>query len=215
MREKLVEEMGEAEFQEVCEDLKEITACMKRIRTQHLKRKRADLAGQIWNAYVEQRYSDMHKLRVIYQGNGRGPKRRYCYSPRTNWNAQTWEEELGKEAKEGGLAGVRIDCEAELSHYRYRCEQDYELVHPDADLHHLVKQDRRAMLRHCKRAAERRAYPSWGLPTEAVWLLLRPTVNLESPNKLSEMIERRMIRAAERTEEEEEMEKLTTEYTHR
>eukprot|EP00959_Pyramimonas_sp_CCMP1952_P360352 7545931-Pyramimonas_sp.AAC.1 len=100
----MVDCKGEEEFLDVCEDLREITACMKKIRKQYLLRKRADLAGQIWNAYVEQRYSDMHKLRVLYQGNGRGPKRRYYYSPRTGWNNRTWEEELGKAAKDGGLA---------------------------------------------------------------------------------------------------------------
>eukprot|EP00959_Pyramimonas_sp_CCMP1952_P087840 1837939-Pyramimonas_sp.AAC.1 len=64
------------------------------------------------------------------------------------------------------------------------------------------------MLRYCRRAAKRRAYPSWGLPTEAVWLLLQPNVNMESPNKLGEMNEQRQIRHAEKMEEE-EMEKFT------
>eukprot|EP00959_Pyramimonas_sp_CCMP1952_P013210 278801-Pyramimonas_sp.AAC.1 len=62
-RMKLHEHLGEEEFSQVCEDLKEVSACMKRLRQQRMQRRRADLAAQIWAAYTEQRFSDMHKLR--------------------------------------------------------------------------------------------------------------------------------------------------------
>eukprot|EP00959_Pyramimonas_sp_CCMP1952_P256526 5358428-Pyramimonas_sp.AAC.1 len=101
--------------------------------------------------------------------------------------------ELGTAAADRGLAGVRTNWEDELNHYWFDCEVS-ELAHLDADPLHLVQKDRRDMLRHCRGAAERRGYPGCRLPAEAVLPFLQPTVNLESPNKLSEIVEREMVK---------------------
>eukprot|EP00959_Pyramimonas_sp_CCMP1952_P401439 8411593-Pyramimonas_sp.AAC.1 len=64
------------------------------------------------------------------------------------------------------------------------------------------------MLQYSKRAGKRRAWPEWGLPVEATWLLLDPQINLSSPDELSKRREARTIREAEKRNDEEELEKL-------
>eukprot|EP00959_Pyramimonas_sp_CCMP1952_P136928 2865076-Pyramimonas_sp.AAC.1 len=46
MRAKLVEYVGEGDFDEVCEDLKEVSARVKRVRQEHMQREKADLAAR-------------------------------------------------------------------------------------------------------------------------------------------------------------------------
>eukprot|EP00959_Pyramimonas_sp_CCMP1952_P128564 2688336-Pyramimonas_sp.AAC.1 len=80
----------------------------------------------------------------------------------------------------------------------------------DHDLMARVAQDRWSMLQCSKRAGKRRAWPEWGLPVEATLLLLDPKINLGSPDELSERREARAIREAEKRNDEEELEKLSS-----
>eukprot|EP00959_Pyramimonas_sp_CCMP1952_P398772 8355725-Pyramimonas_sp.AAC.1 len=56
------------------------------------------------------------------------------------------------------------------------------------------------MLKYCKKAAERRAWPRWGVPVELTWMILDPSTHLEHPELLSRQIELSRIRAAEKKE---------------
>eukprot|EP00959_Pyramimonas_sp_CCMP1952_P372645 7803510-Pyramimonas_sp.AAC.1 len=53
----------------------------------------------------------------------------------------------------------------------------------DHDLLECVGRDRRSMLKYCKKAKKRRAWPARGPPVEATPLLLDPTTQLSDPSE--------------------------------
>ena len=80
-------------------------------------------------------------------------------------------------------------------------------MHDDAELRDLVRQDRYAMEKYLRRCKKRRAWPSWGLPSEASLMLLSPTIYMQSPHKNSETLAARAATRAERAEDEEDLER--------
>eukprot|EP00959_Pyramimonas_sp_CCMP1952_P138277 2894015-Pyramimonas_sp.AAC.1 len=97
---------------------------------------------------------------------------------------------------EGGWEKVRSD-------YEQGCEEDEEeMLYDSVDLRHLVRSDKAAMLQYLRHAKRRRAWPQWGLPSEASLLILAPNINMKGPNRASEVVAERMARAAEEDEEE-------------
>ena len=80
----------------------------------------------------------------------------------------------------------------------------------DAELVWAAEQDKQAMIKYCKRANKRRAFPPWGIPTEMTWTILNLAVNLTDPNELTKQKEQRAIQRAEEREDEEELEQYTT-----
>ena len=160
-------------------------------------------------AYQQNNHSEMHKQRVRYQGNGRGPKKRYYYSPKSHWDARKWEQELAEHPHQGGLAASRLDLEEWYEeHEHYHSTQLPLPVTPE--LMGLAQRDEASMLQYCRKAAKRRAFPEWGVPVELTWMVLDPRVNVGDPNQLSDQIEAARIRAAEQREDEDELAMYTT-----
>eukprot|EP00959_Pyramimonas_sp_CCMP1952_P452181 9466133-Pyramimonas_sp.AAC.1 len=79
------------------------------MREDSLVKRRAQIVQQIWEAYEASNFAEMHRLRIAYNMNGRGPKKRFYYSPKTHWTAEQWLHELGKHPHEGGLGGTQMD----------------------------------------------------------------------------------------------------------
>ena len=92
-------------FTAVCEFLKQASAALNTLRGDCEKKRRAKLVDEIWAAHERGDFATMHALRIQYQRNGRGPKRRYYFDPRTHWPQQQWQDELAKPAAEGGMSG--------------------------------------------------------------------------------------------------------------
>eukprot|EP00959_Pyramimonas_sp_CCMP1952_P100491 2102185-Pyramimonas_sp.AAC.1 len=69
----------------------------------------------------------MHRLRIQYQRNGRGPNKRYYQTARTQWPKEEWLRELGKKPEEGGLAAQEIDLDEYVREQRERIEEQLPL----------------------------------------------------------------------------------------
>eukprot|EP00959_Pyramimonas_sp_CCMP1952_P126005 2634849-Pyramimonas_sp.AAC.1 len=73
------------------------------MREERERERRAKLVEEIWEASERGDFSEMHRLSIQYQANGRGPQKRYYFTPKTHWTKATWEEELANPPEEGGL----------------------------------------------------------------------------------------------------------------
>eukprot|EP00959_Pyramimonas_sp_CCMP1952_P336199 7039897-Pyramimonas_sp.AAC.1 len=74
-REGLHEEGSEASRMEVEQELKRGTAALKELRVAHVTAEQEGIVREICEAYKENRFDEMHRLRVEHQRNGRGPRR--------------------------------------------------------------------------------------------------------------------------------------------
>ena len=74
-----------------------------------MARFRKELLEEIWEHSKRGEFSDMHRLRVLYQLNSRGPRRRYYANVKTHMTKAEWSKEIAKPASQGGLAGQEID----------------------------------------------------------------------------------------------------------
>eukprot|EP00959_Pyramimonas_sp_CCMP1952_P218803 4575221-Pyramimonas_sp.AAC.1 len=63
-------------------------------------------------------------------------------------------------------------------------------------------EDRRALVRYLRRTCTRRAYPSWGLPSDMALLIEKPLESMADPNEASVRVAARLQRIAEAEEEE-------------
>eukprot|EP00959_Pyramimonas_sp_CCMP1952_P369040 7729927-Pyramimonas_sp.AAC.1 len=108
-REGLQPEIDEEQLDKIKVELKEYTAALKMLRNRDLARRREELVQEIWEAYQDRNFSLMHRLRVQYANNGRGPPKRYDYAPQTYWDIETWQAELGERAAEGGMSCTLLD----------------------------------------------------------------------------------------------------------
>ncbi|CAK0853607.1 unnamed protein product [Prorocentrum cordatum] len=67
LRETLAPEIPEEVLAQTCEELKEITAVLKKMREERERERRAKLVEEIWEASERGDFSDMHRLRIQYQ----------------------------------------------------------------------------------------------------------------------------------------------------
>eukprot|EP00959_Pyramimonas_sp_CCMP1952_P292843 6124635-Pyramimonas_sp.AAC.1 len=109
------------------QELSEMTALLKVLRQDAEKARRAKLVEEIWEAHQRNDFSTMHRLRIQYQRNGRGPKKRYYQSARTHWPKEEGLRELGKRPEEGGLAAQEIDLDEYVRGQRERIEEQLPL----------------------------------------------------------------------------------------
>ena len=58
------------------------------------------------------------------------------------------------------------------------------------------------MLKYCRKANKRSAFPPWGIPTEMTCMRLDPAANLAGPNELNEQGEMGAIQRAEKADDE-------------
>ena len=58
-----------------------------------------------------------------YARNGRGPEKRYYFSPRTVWDREDWIREMAKPASEGGMSCLELDWETNYSNYVRQCKE--------------------------------------------------------------------------------------------
>eukprot|EP00959_Pyramimonas_sp_CCMP1952_P056305 1175971-Pyramimonas_sp.AAC.1 len=68
---------ADASRTEVEKELKRATAALTELREAHVAAEREGIVREIWEAYKENRFADMHRHGVEYQRNGRGPKKRF------------------------------------------------------------------------------------------------------------------------------------------
>eukprot|EP00959_Pyramimonas_sp_CCMP1952_P265302 5547538-Pyramimonas_sp.AAC.1 len=77
---------------EVEQELKRVTAALKELREAHVAAERGGFVREIWEAYKENRFADMHRLKVECQRNGRGPEKRFYFSHRCHWPGEHMTE---------------------------------------------------------------------------------------------------------------------------
>eukprot|EP00959_Pyramimonas_sp_CCMP1952_P006082 127320-Pyramimonas_sp.AAC.1 len=64
LRETLAPEIPEEVLVQKCEELKEITAVLKKMREERERERRAKLVEEIWEASERGDFSEMHRLRI-------------------------------------------------------------------------------------------------------------------------------------------------------
>ena len=111
LRPELEDGMDEESFKEHCAALDLLSGLLKEGRMKWLKQRKQQIEEAMLEAYQKNDHSEMHKQRIRYQGNGRGPKKRYYYSPKSHWDVVKWTEELGKHPHDGGLAAEPFDVD--------------------------------------------------------------------------------------------------------
>ena len=84
-RRDLREQEGE-EFETVQMLLKEVSSLLKEAREKVNEQRTAELEAEMSEAWRNRQFALLHALRVEYARNGRGPKKRYYFSPRTIWD---------------------------------------------------------------------------------------------------------------------------------
>eukprot|EP00959_Pyramimonas_sp_CCMP1952_P159436 3334697-Pyramimonas_sp.AAC.1 len=80
--------------------LKGLSATLKPEREARERRRKGEPVEAICQAADQRNFAELRALRCQYSGTGRGPRKRYFYSPRTNPTACEWGSELQKEGKE-------------------------------------------------------------------------------------------------------------------
>ena len=159
-REMIEEGLDEEQFQARLKALAVIEALLKEARDTWLNERKDSIEAELMEAYQQNNHSEMHKQRIRYQGNGQGPKKRYYYSPKSHWDAAKWTKELGTHPHAGGLAAESIDLEEWYDEH----EKHYDTKMPlpeTPELIGLAQRDEGGMLKYCKKAAKRRAFPEW------------------------------------------------------
>ena len=127
----------------------------------------------------------VRRLRARCQNNGRGTKKRYFQRQNVFGSKRRSREDSGPRR-----ATEKKNCQAAKT----AAEREHGIV--DAELLWQVEQDKKAMLRCCKKAYKRRAFPPWGIPTEVTRMPLRPAVKLDDPDELAERREQRAVQLA-------------------
>ena len=113
-------------------------------------------------AWRDRQFALLHALRVEYSRNGRGPKKRYHYSPRTVWDREDWICEMAKPASEGGMGCSELDWETNYENYVRQCqEMASEELPDDMNAAVAVAQDKAAILRYAREAPKRRGFLAW------------------------------------------------------
>ena len=63
--------------------VKEISALLEEAREQVNKQRTAELEDETGEAWRNRQFAPLHALRIEYARTGRGPKKRFNFSPRT------------------------------------------------------------------------------------------------------------------------------------
>ena len=181
-RRDLREQEGE-EFETVQMLLKEVSSLVKEARKKVNEQRTAELEEEMSEAWRNRQFALLHSLRVEYARNGRGPKKRYCFSPRTVWDREDWIRDMAKPASKGGMGCSELDWERNYNHYVRQCKGMANEELPD-DLNAVIAviQGKAAILRYARKAPKRRAFPAWGIPAEALLLISDRQCNIETPD---------------------------------
>ena len=96
------------EFEKVQMLLKEVSSLLKEAREKVNEQRTAELEAEMSEAWRNRQFALLHALGVEYARHGKGPKKRYYFSPRTVWDREDWIREMSKPASEGGMRCMEL-----------------------------------------------------------------------------------------------------------
>ena len=122
-RRRDLREQESEEFETAQMLLKEVRSLLKEARVRVNEQRKAELEEEVSEAWRNRRFALLRALRVEYARNGRGPKKRYYFSPRTVWNRENWSRAMAKPASMGGMGCPEPDWEANYINYVRQCKE--------------------------------------------------------------------------------------------